>query len=155
MKIDESYFGGKNTGGGKGHGLDNKTPVVGIVQRKGKLEARAVDKADGWTILPMIRENVVAGSKVYTDEYKVYDALPAMGHRHGQVPHAKQIYVRGQIHTNTIEGFWSNCKNGIRGVYHAVSAKYLQNYLNEYAFRYNHRDDYKPMFFTFLDKAIC
>ena len=69
MKIDESYFGGKNTGGGKGHGLDNKTPVVGIVQRKGKLEARAVDKADGWTILPMIRENVVAGSKVYTDEY--------------------------------------------------------------------------------------
>ena len=78
-----------------------------------------------------------------------------MGYRHGQVPHAKQIYVRGQIHTNTIEGFWSNCKNGIRGVYHAVSAKYLQNYLNEYAFRYNHRDDYKPMFFTFLDKAIC
>jgi transposase len=76
-----------------------------------------------------------------------------MGYAHETVPHAEKVYVVGNAHTNTIEGFWSQCKNGIRGVYHGVSAKYLQNYLDEYAFRYNHRDDVRPMFLTFLSRV--
>ena len=60
----------------------------------------------------------------------------------------------GDAHTNTIEGFWSLTKNGIRGVYHSVSSKYLQHYLDEYAFRYNHRNDVTPMFLSFLALAV-
>jgi transposase len=56
-------------------------------------------------------------------------------------------------HTNTIEGFWSALKRGINGVYHAVSQKYLQHYINEYSFRYNHREDDEPMFKTILEKV--
>ena len=93
-------------------------------------------------------------AQIYTDEFRAYDALPIMGCKHESVPHAEKIYVIGDAHTNTIEGFWSQAKNGIRGVYHAVSADYLQHYLDENAFRCNHRDDVTPMFLTFLSRAI-
>ena len=63
------------------------------------------------------------------------------------------VYVDGNVHTNTIEGFWSLCKNGIRGVYHSVSAEYLQDYLNEYSFRFNRRrDGADPIFWAILDR---
>jgi transposase len=97
--------------------------------------------------------NIAKGAKVYSDEFKVYNALPAMGYKHESVPHAEKVYVLGNAHVNTLEGFWSQAKNGIRGVYHAVSAKYLQHYLNKYAFRYNHRNDTTPMFLSFLALA--
>jgi hypothetical protein len=61
--------------------------------------------------------------------------------------------VVGDIHTNSVEGFWSLIKRGIGGVYHSVSQKYLQSYLNEYSFRYNHRFDTAPMFLTFLKQV--
>ena len=153
VEMDESYFGGK----GKeirGRGAEKKTAVFGMVQRGGKVEARVVKNVKRSTIFPIVDANVEKGAKVYTDEFHVYDALPAMGYKHASVPHAEKIYVLGDAHTNTIEGFWSQAKNGIRGVYHAVSAEYWQHYLNEYAFRYNHRNDFTPMFLTFLSRAI-
>jgi hypothetical protein len=64
------------------------------------------------------------------------------------VNHSARVYVTGNVHTNTIEGFWSLLKNGIRGAHHAVGASYLQSYVDEYTFRYNHRDDSTPMFVT-------
>ncbi|MBW8010964.1 MAG: transposase [Chloroflexi bacterium] len=73
-----------------------------------------------------------------------------MGYEHDKILHSHKIYVMGDVHTNTIEGFWSLVKNGIRGVFHHVSPRHLQHYLNEYAFRYNHRNDITPMFLTFL-----
>ena len=72
-----------------------------------------------------------------------------MGYKHSIIPHSQNIFVLDDVYTNTIEGFWSLSKNGIRGTYHAVSDKYLQNYLDEYSFRYNHRKDensYVPFF---------
>ncbi len=81
------------------------------------------------------------------------NSVPSMGYKHDTVPHAEKIYVLGNAHTNTIEGFWSQIKGGIRGVYHSVSSKYLQYYLDEYAFRYNHRKDITPMFFSFLSRV--
>ena len=153
VEIDESYFGGKRKGK-RGRGAEGKTAVMGMVQRNGKLETRTISDAKAKTILPIVRLNVQPGTHVYTDEYKVYNALPAMGYKHDSIPHSEKIYVQGRVHTNTIEGFWSTCKNGIRGVYHSVSSKYLQHYLNEYAFRYNHRNDVTPMFWTFLHRAI-
>lgn len=154
VEVDESYFGGKMRGGTRGRGSENKTAVFGMVQRGGKLEARKVANVRRHTIMPIVANNIEKGTQVYSDEFNIYNALPAMGYKHDSVPHAEKIYVLGNAHTNTIEGFWSQTKNGIRGVYHAVSAKYLQHYLDEYAFRYNHRDDVTPMFLTFLSRAI-
>lgn len=161
VEADEAYFGGeeknkhasKRTAHAQGRSIKTKTPVFGIANRGGKLEARAVKNVQANIILPIVWANVKQGAQVYTDEYQVYNALPVMGYKHGIVPHADKIYVSGNAHTNSIEGFWSQCKNGIRGVYHAVSAKYLQHYLDEYAFRYNHRNDITPMFLSFLSLA--
>lgn len=152
VEVDESYFGGK-AHGTRGRGAENKTAVFGMVKRGGKLEVRKVANVRRNTILPIVANNIEKGSQIYSDEFNVYNALPSMGYKHDSVPHAEKVYVLGNVHTNTIEGFWSQAKNGIRGVYHAVSADYLQNYLDEYAFRYNHRDDTTPMFLTFLSRV--
>lgn len=71
---------------------------------------------------------------------------------HKRIDHQAKIYARGNIHTNTIEGFWSLVKRGIDGTHHVVGAKYLQDYINAYSFRWNHRKDEKPMFLTVLEK---
>ena len=73
-----------------------------------------------------------------------------LGYTHRRIKHTAKVYVVGDVHTNTVEGFWSLIKRGIGGVYHVVSQKYLQRYLDEYCFRYSHRHDIDPMFFTFL-----
>ena len=74
------------------------------------------------------------------------------GYTHRRINHSEKVYVVGDIHTNTIEGFWSLVKRGIGGVYHNVGRQYLQTYLNEYCFRYNHRFDTQPMFSTFMQQ---
>ena len=152
VEIDEAYFGGRKSGK-RGRGAEGKTPVVGMVERNGMLEVRTVENTTRKTVIPMVVSNVQKSAQVFTDEYPVYDCLPSFGFNHATVPHGEKIYVLGNCHTNTIEGFWSLVKNGIKGVYHSVSAKYLQFYLNEYAFRYNHRNDSLPMFFSFLLRA--
>jgi transposase len=161
VELDESYFGGKEinkhkdkkTPNTQGRSTETKTAVFGMAQRKGKLGIRAVADVQAKTLLPMIQDGVSLESKIFTDEYKVYDALPSMGYQHEKVPHAEKIYVVGAAHTNTLEGFWSLTKNGIRGVYHSVSSEYLQHYLDEYSFRYNHRNDVTPMFLSFLARV--
>ena len=90
---------------------------------------------------------------VYTDEGREFAKLGKRGYQHRRIQHDAKVYVRGDVHTNTIEGFWSSVKRGISGVYHAVSQKYLQDNLNEYAFRYNRRDSETPMFRAILDRA--
>ena len=78
---------------------------------------------------------------VFTDEAGHYRALgKRRGYQHHRIRHAAKVYVDGDVHTQTIEGFWSLVKSGIRGTYHSVSAKWLQSYLDEYAWRYNHRE---------------
>lgn len=153
VEMDESYFGGRKHGK-RGRGAAGKTAVFGIVQREGMVEARVVPNVRRKSILPLVESNVHKSAHVFTDEMHTYKALPSMGYTHDTVPHGLNIYVLGNVHTNTIEGFWSNVKNGIRGVYHAVSAKYLQSYLDEYAFRYNNRKSVTPMFDLFMRRVF-
>ncbi len=153
VEADESYFGGKMKGGKRGRGSENKTPVLGIVKRGGKVKTFKVENVQAKTLMPLVTESVETGSTVYTDELPSYNSLKGLGYEHKQIPHAMKVYVIGDIHTNTIDGFWGNTKNGIKGVYHQVSPKYLQNYLNEYGFRYSHRNDVRPMFRTFLGRT--
>lgn len=94
------------------------------------------------------------GSKVYTDDWTGYLGLTERyGFEHEAVNHSAKEYVRGDVHTNTIEGFWSLVKRGLGGVYHSVSKKYLQTYLNEYSFRYNHRACGNLIFPLLLERA--
>ena len=150
VEADESYFGAKKHRGKRGRGSENKTAVLGIVERGGNIHAVVVPDAKSKTVLPIIAETVAQGATIHTDEFHVYDYLKYLGYKHKQVNHARKVYCVGDIHTQTIDGFWGNVKTGIKGVYHHVSPKYLQSYLNEYAFRYNRRFDVKPMFKSFL-----
>lgn len=152
VEADETYVGGYRRGtvnrGRPNRLLSNKTPVVGVVERGGKVAALVTKDASGASIMPIIEEKVMPRSMVYTDEWLGYRSLTRRGYQHRRIAHSEKVYVMGNIHTNTIEGFWSILKRGIAGVYHSVSAKHLQSYINEYAFRYNHRDDPEAMFET-------
>ncbi len=150
VEADEGYFGGAKKGGKSGRGSENKTAVLGIVERSGRIQATVVPNVSSGTLEPIIEGSVKKGTIVYTDEFGSYNWLGHMGYRHKTIRHKDNVYVTGNIHTQTIDGFWGNVKNGIKGVYHNVSPKYLQHYLNEYQFRYNHRNDVTPMFRSFL-----
>jgi transposase len=147
VEVDESYIGGKERGVmGRPGRNSKKTPVVGLVQRGGKVAALVTKDVARATVMPIIQSKVLPRSLVYTDDYKVYNPLKANGYGHKRIAHSQKVYVVGNIHTNTIEGFWSILKRSISGVYHSVSAKHLQDYINEYAYRYNHRADQAPMY---------
>jgi hypothetical protein len=93
-------------------------------------------------------------TKVYTDELGSYNYVQKLGYTHDVVEHFAKQYVKDIVHTNTIEGFWSLVKRGIDGTRHAVSPKYLQDYLDEYCYRYNHRKSETPMFQLLLNRAL-
>jgi transposase len=153
VEADETYVGGVRRNGRTGRpGRQDKTktPVFGMVERGGNVIALAVEDAKATTLMPHLHKRVLPASLVYTDEWRSYDRLGEAGFEHRRIHHASKVYVVGDIHTNTIEGFWSLVKRGIDGVYHAVSARHLQSYLDEYTWRYNHRDDEEPMFKTML-----
>jgi transposase len=143
VEADESFYGGKESNKHKNKRVSNyrmkKTTVAGIVERGGRVQATVVDIPWGSRLLAPIRTRVLPRTMIFTDEANHFRGLRSMGYEHRRVNHSQGVYVDGDVHTNTIEGFWSLTKNGIRGVYHNVSAKYLQQYLNEYAFRFNRR----------------
>jgi transposase-like protein len=158
IEADETYVGGRRRigkGGKTGRpGKDSHfQPVFGLAQRKGHVYAAKVPDVAFKTVMPHIERRVLPASTVYTDEYRTYDKLASKGYRHRRIQHSEKVYVSGDVHTNTIEGFWSLVKRGLGGVYHSVSAKYLDGYLNEYAWRYNHREDGKAQFESLLLRA--
>ena len=163
VEIDETYVGGvRKYGTGRPmRGDKKKTPVVGIVQRGGKVVARVIPDVRGSNLLGMVRKHVVPGSIIYSDELKGYDGISTMltregksaRYRHLRIKHSDRVYVRGHIHTNSVEGFWSLIKRGIGGVYHSVSPKYLQTYLDEYSFRYNRRHEGNQQFRAILSRV--
>ena len=156
VEADETYVGGKRKGRtGRPGAADRgkKTAVFGMVERKGQVVALTVENAQGSTLMPHMRKRVLPASTVYTDEWGGYNEAGKSGYHHNRINHSEGVYVLGDVHTNTIEGFWSLVKSGIRGSHHAVSAKWLQGYLNEYAWRYNHRKDPRGMFLLLLLRA--
>jgi transposase-like protein len=156
VEVDETYMGGRRKGnrGRPMTGDKKKVPVVGIVQRNGRVIAKHVKNVTAKTLVGLIRKHVVPGSVVYTDEYNAYNTV-AKGKRyiHKRIKHSSGIYVRGDIHTNTVEGLWSLIKRGIGGVYHSVSPDNLQSYLDEYCFRYNRRHEGNLQFKAILERA--
>ncbi len=154
VEIDDTYFGGRRRGK-RGRGAAGKTAVFGMVERHGPVIATVVPDMKLATVLPKMQTKVLPRSIIYSDEFPTYDSIRRMGYRHRRIHHLQKVYVRGNAHTNTIEGFWSLTTRGIDGVHHAVSAKYLQAYLNAYSFRWNHRHDDDPMFFQILSRIAA
>jgi len=164
VEIDETYIGG-NTGNKRkrireavvGTGYVNKTPVVGMLQRGGKVLTVAfpnTDKVDGSVLKPLIRERVSLGANLMTDGFGAYANLHKEFASHEIVNHAKDEYVRGNIHTNSVEGFFSQLKRTVYGTHHWVSRKHLQRYCTETSFKYNERGLSSPARFYITFKNI-
>jgi transposase len=113
--------------------------VFGMVERQGRVVVRHVANATADVLSGEINLHVLPSSMVFTDMHPSYQRT-GKTYEHYRVNHSAGVYVDGDVHTQTIEGFWSLVKSGIRGTYHSVSAKWLQSYLDEYAWRYNHRE---------------
>lgn len=137
VEADETYLGGRRKGP-RGRGARGKTPVVGLAQRAGPLVALTLPDVSRKSLHASIRSHVRPGARLVTDEWPGYSRLRAHGYRHHRVLH-EETYVKGQKHTNTVEGFWSLLKRRIRAIHTKVSQKYLDYYLAEASFRYNLR----------------
>ena len=149
VEVDETYVGGKSKGK-RGRGAENKTPVFGMLERKGTLIIQPVPDTKRRTLEPLIYLNVKKGSYIMSDEWWAYTKL-YKNFKRGVVNHGTKEYVRGEVHVNSLEGAWSLLKRSIRGIYHCPSKKHLDKYCEEFAFKYNTRkdDDYKR-----FEKAI-
>jgi len=154
VEADETYIGGKRRGqtGRPGKKDKSKTPVFAMVERQGQVVALAVENVKRSTLLPHMVERILPKSMIYTDDMASYHGILPSRYGHRRINHSQKIYVMGDVHTNTVEGFFSLVKRGIDGVYHSVSTKHLQSYLSEYAWRYNHRNG-KAQFDSLLDLA--
>jgi len=150
VEVDETYFGKRGNHANK---FKNKSALMGMVERQGHVRASKIPARETHILLGKIKANILNDSHIMTDEFKVYAKLPALGYSRSGVKHSKGEYVRGNIHTNTIEGLWSQLKRSIRGTYHFVSAKHLQSYVDEFAFRYNQRLSVVPCFQTMVSRA--
>ena len=144
VEVDETYVGGKRPGP-RGRGAASKIPVIGMKERtSGHVRMQAVKNVSGRTLAEFIREHAKPGAEVHTDGFSSYLWLDSSEYAHKAVNHRK-TYVDGPIHVNGVENIWSLLKRAVMGVYHKISAKYLPLYLNEFSFRFNHRDDFAIM----------
>jgi transposase-like protein len=150
IEADESYLGGKekNKHYNKRRSLINnnlrndgtpykpKNTVLGAIERNGNIVLKYVPNATQENMVDFIERHVPEGAKIYTDEYRGYSTLNNK-YEHNTINHGIRLYVSGDIHTNSIEGFWSILKRGLYGIYHQVSEKHLERYLDEFSGRFN------------------
>jgi transposase len=130
-----------------------RATVYAAVERGGRVKATVLPSRRGPRLREQAIEWVDPESIVFTDEWPAYNKLGQHFAVHERIVHGAREYVRGDTHTNTIEGFFGNLKTGIRGNYKAISHKWLQGYLNEFCWRYNHRHDRRSMFHTLIERT--
>lgn len=146
VEIDETFVGGKNKNrhwdkkvkNSQGRSFKDKTPVFGMLERRGKIVAKVVKDTKVKTLSREIYRTIKIGSTIYSDEWN-YGNL-RKDYNHSFIHHCRRVYVCGEVTTNSIESFWAILKRGIIGIYHLVSRKHMQKYVDEFVFRYNTRN---------------
>ncbi|WP_288368952.1 IS1595 family transposase [uncultured Roseivirga sp.] len=152
VEADETYIGGRETNKhfrhrrsrenkllrNDGKPYKEKKIVLGLIERSGKVVLRHVPNATKENMVSFIEQHVPEGARLNTDEFKGYSGL-GKWYNHETINHSLSVYVDGEVHTNTIENFWSVLKRGLYGIYHQVSDKHLERYLDEFAARFNER----------------
>jgi transposase-like protein len=150
IEADESYIGGslvnkheklKKERGYHTNGMEHKTPVLGMVERNGKIIVKVLEKAWGKEIKPIMKNLITKESEIVTDGFGGYKDLGLHFDKHVILYHSKKVRRIKDYHTNTIEGFWSMFKRAIVGQYHKITSKHLQEYINEMVFKYNYRNN--------------
>lgn len=160
VEVDETSWGGRPRRKLKNKKevalfRESKTTVLGMVERGGRVRLRVIASRRGEPLSGAVRANVNPEAILFTDDWRPYRPLSKEYAGHRIINHSAGVYVLGDIHTNTIEGFFGNLKTGMRGAYKQVSNKWLQSYLDEYAWRYNERfRDGRSMFHSLLDEAV-
>ena len=139
VEIDETYIGDKGTKKTNARGYAHKHAVLTLVERGKGARSFHVDGTKASDLLPIIKANVAPGTRIITDEAGQYAHLAKHFAGHDFVSHGKGEYGRGTIHTNTVEGFYSVFKRGMKGVYQHCSERHLHRYVAEFVFRYNNR----------------
>ena len=134
VEIDETYVGGVHK---RKEGFRKKKAVMGLLEREGRLRLQVIAHRGTEVVIPQVTENVARGSAIMSDEFQPYKKLSRLGYNHQYTKHGKGHYVRGNVHSNGLEGAWGHLKPNLQSTYRSV--KYLQVYLDEFAYRYNRR----------------
>ena len=158
VEVDETSWGGRPRSKHKTRAeaaafREAKPTILGMVERGGRIRCRVIPSRRGPALSKEVTANVNPAAMIFTDDWPAYKLLRGQFLDHRIINHSTGEYVQGDVHTNTIEGFFGNMKTGMRGTYKKVSRKWLQSYLDEYAYRYSHRNDTRAMFSGLLDKA--
>jgi len=146
VQLDETFVGGRNrfrhkdkkVPNARGRSFKDKTPVFGMLEQGGRVIAQVVRDTSTRSLTPIILKRISRKATLYTDEWGGYSLVSKLYNRE-YVEHRRKQYANGKVTTNAIEGFWSQFKRGIVGIYHKVSRKHLQKYVDEFSARYNWR----------------
>lgn len=140
VEVDETYIGGKRRGGrGRGNYLKNKTMILAAIERGGAVRMSTGSRNTRKVLHKFIRDTAPNPKRIMTDEWQAYDGIADADTTHETVTHSKDEWVRGDVHTNTVEGVFSLFKRSVVGSFHQVSAKHLDRYLDEFEWRFNNR----------------
>jgi len=165
VEADETFIGGKLRNSDRRRAAEmglhpqdstikKREIVFAATERGGRVRATVVPDRTRETLQGKIREFVLPESMIFTDEFKLYVGIGREYKGHRRINHKQRVYVAADgATTNSIESFFALFKNSVRGAHHSVSAKYLPNYLDEYTFRWNHRKDARPIFWSILDRV--
>ena len=168
VEMDETAWGGKIRAGDRSRAatsterrqdamakVSQRPSILAMVERGGRVRVKVVSERSMANIEPFVRDNISPEATLYTDEWALYVGLGSRFAAHHRIAHKDGIYADGHVHTQTIEGFFGNVKRGLSGVQHNVSRKWLEIYVQEFAFKYNHRNDGVPMFRLLLDRIAA
>ena len=155
VEADETFFQARPSRDRRlprGKNPDRSNIVMGMAEKGGRVVARQIDNTGAKALIDQVKEHVVPGTPIHTDGWKPYRKLPKHGYSHEWIDHETGEYLVDGVGTQQIENFWMNLKRGVYGVYRHCSAKHLQAYVNEYAWRYSNRKSDSPMFELLLDR---
>lgn len=150
VEIDETFYGRR----GNLKTLNStKSVLLGMVERQGRIKVMKVKHRGTEVLVPSITENIAKGTRIITDGHDGYMKVPKYGYTREWVNHRRKEWVRGDVYTNTIEGFWGQLKRSLHGTYHFVSPQHLQSYVNQFAYLYNQRNSSVPVFVSLVLRA--